>query len=84
MTIPVVLIIAFILLVIVRANNTKINVWTVLLCLAILNSTTFIITKLIFFPGYFADTSDLHFAFILIAPPVAIIALAFLIGKKLR
>jgi len=66
-----VLIIAFIVLIIIRANSTKINSFTVLLCIVIFGSTLKIVLEW-----------KLNEAFIVIVPFV-IVVLAFWIGKKL-
>ena len=67
-----VLLIAFIVLVIIRANSAKINRFTALLCLAIIVSTVQIVLDW-----------KLHEVFFAVAS-VVIIVLAFWTGKKLR
>jgi membrane protein implicated in regulation of membrane protease activity len=64
-------IIAFIVLVIIRANNTKIGTFTVLWCISLLGSTV-TITLIWELPVFFS-----------VIAPIAVLVLAFWIGKKL-
>ena len=81
MSYTAILIIASILLVIVRANNKRINSWTIFLCIAILGSSVFVVGNFVY-PQY--DYSNLQIALIHLIPPIVIIILAFWLGKVLR